>query len=265
MRTYRVVIKGVTYYVNATSPEDAESKARRSRFGATMLPDDTATVTESSIPEGVSDLNIINETTSPQLYGGLGPAPPTGTVNPAPLDPADESSFFAQFLPDFTQPFTQARQAIGRALPNINISGGLGRSLANTLANPTISNFLARTALDQPERARLSFTGNPFAQSATTFSDLVSAARQPGSIGDNEFLRNLVNPVATEGQGVSRNQFAQQAANLARSAARDRYGSLFANAFVPQTSAVLQQFEESPQFGTDAGFLPFLQQRFGLT
>lgn len=262
MRTYRVVIKGVTYFVNATSAQEAETILRRSRFSDDILPAEKATVTESSIPAGdTSNLNVINETTSPQLYGGLGPAPASVTGNLI----EDETSFFSQFLPDFTQPFTQARQAIGRALPNINIAGGLGRSFANTLANPTITNFLARTALDQPERARLNFTGDPFAQSAATFSDLVAASRQPGSIGNNEFLQNLVNPVATEGRGVSTNEFARQAANLARSAARDRYGSLFANSFVPQTASVLQQFEESPQFGTDAGFLPFLQQRFGLT
>ena len=264
MRTYKVVIKGVTYYVDATSPANAISILTSSRFGPNIdVTTEEANITEADTPEGVGDLNVINQATSPQLYGAKGPSVSGGSG----LNPSGEinlDAFIQDYLPDFTQPFTQARQAIGRALPSMDITGGLGRSFANALANPLITNFLARTAIDQPESARLEFTGNPYAQSAQTFRDLLTASQTPQPVGEeNPFLQDLISPTITEGRGVSNNQFAQQAANLARSAARNRYGALFANAFAPRSDTVLQQFEESPGFGADASFLPFLHHSFG--
>ena len=116
-----------------------------------------------------------------------------------------------------------------------------------------------QTAINQ-QGAPLRLTGNPFQQAAQTFQNLVGMGRNP----DNPFLSELQNPQLGVGTGVSRNPFAIEAEQLARGAARNRFGSLFANRFLPTSAQVLQDFQESEGFGRENTFLPFLQQRFGL-
>lgn len=260
MRYYQITVRlpngsTQTFFVQATS--EAEAQRRGRQFGVGDVDDaGAAIVTVDGVQDGLPEnatvfnsqgQNIGSRAFNTGAFGGQGDA---GDIR---------QDFLDQFLPDFTSPFVQGRQAVGRALPNIDITGGFGRAAANLLATPLTSLRNIQTAINQ-ERAPLELTGNPFQQAAQTFQNLVGMGRNP----DNPFLSELQNPQLGVGTGVSRNPFAIEAEQLARGAARNRFGSLFANRFLPNQATVLRDFEESEGFGRENTFLPFLQQRFGL-
>jgi hypothetical protein len=260
MRYYQITVKlpngnTQTFWVQATSEEEARQRGRQ--FGTNDVQDSgAAIVTVGTVQDNLPDDSTVFNTQGQN-------------IGKARIDDNlmnDDSlglrkNFIEEFLPDFTQAFTQGRQAVGRALPNIDIGTGFGRSAANLLANPLVTTRNIQTAMDLAP-APLELTGNPFQQAAQTFQNLISAA--PADRAQNEFLSELQSPQLGQGTGVTQNPFAREAADLARAAARNRFGAIFANRFLPRTENILQQFEESPGFGTDASFLPFLQQRFGL-
>ena len=264
MKTFEITIGGVKYYVRANNATEAENILRNSQ-NATVVQDKPATSKEvDEVPEGVGFGRNINPTTAPNFYGTEGPLPQFSGFETG--EDLSETRFLEEFLPDFTSPFTQFRSAFQNVLPNINIRSGIGQSLASTAAAPSLASFYAQQAM-RPETPlgglQATVGTNPFRQAANTFQNLLGAARQ-GVSRNNDFLNALISPTLQPGRGVSQNFGARQAAELARGAARDRFGSLFANAFVPQTNTLLREFEESPQFGDATGFLPFLQQRLGL-
>lgn len=263
MKTFEITIGGVKYYVRANNAAQAENILRNSQ-NATIIGDSPATSKEvDEVPQGVGFGRNINPSTAPNFYGAEGPLPQFDEFRSG--EDTGEQDFINQFLPDFTSPFTQFRSAFQNVIPNLNLRSGLGQSLASAAAAPSLASFYGQQAL-RPETPlgglQGTVTGNPFRQAANTFQSLLGAAQQ--GVNDNEFLNALISPTLRQGGGVTQNFGARQAAELARGAARDRFGGLFANAFVPQTNTLLREFEESPQFGDATGFLPYLQNRLGL-
>ena len=260
MRYYQITVRlpngsTQTFFVQATS--EAEAQRRGRQFGVGDIEDSGAAVVtvdgvQDGLPENATVFNSQGQNIGSRAFN-------TGAFSQEGDSGQLRQDFLEQFLPDFTSAFVQGRQAVGRALPNIDITGGFGRSAANLLATPLTSLRNIQTAINQ-QRAPLELTGNPFQQAAQTFQNLVGMGRNP----DNPFLSELQNPQLGVGTGVSRNPFAIEAEQLARGAARNRFGSLFANRFLPTSAQVLQDFQESEGFGRENTFLPFLQQRFGL-
>ena len=182
MNTYRIVIKGETYYVNATSAQEAETILRRSRFSDDILPDDNATVTESSIPTGdTSNLNIINQTNSPALYidtrsigsgaGGIGDV----GVSSGEVLPSSPLNLTKEQLERERQPFGQFQRGFLTGLgrdPDAQL-GGAERRFFQTRQAPGLSSILFDALL------------NP-----TTFQDFIGVA---GVADLDETDKNFIN------------------------------------------------------------------------
>ena len=262
MQIFRFQVGGKDYFIYSTDKETARQQLER------LYPEtatgggyDKASIAPvQTVPDGTPEEFIIREN---EQFSGKIDEERKGDL----LDrPERFQKFQQEFLPDFMQPFTRARQAVGEAIPGLNIGGGFGRSIANVFANP-LANLATIGTLTGGQAQPITFTGaSPFQQARTAFQDLLnqqSIIDPISGITANPFLQDIQNPDVYPGFGVTQNKFAQEAAQLARSAARGQYGGL-GEKFLPNINQLLQGFEESPGFGTEGGFLPYLQRRLGL-
>ena len=181
----------------------------------------------------------------------------------------------------FQRPETRFRQTFLPTMGDSGLGTGIIESLSRTLAPTAFANFLANTALGgfgsptggamegytpQTYESFIQGTPNIYQQAGTTFQNLINRAGQ-GTAGLDSLnpLSQFINPTPTEGLGLTQNRLAGQAAQLARAAARNRFGGLFAQHALPNTGALLRGYDESPGFGTEGGgFLPYLQRTLGL-
>ena len=261
MQIFSFQVGGIDYFIYSTDKETARQQLER------LYPEtatgggyDKASIAPvESVPDGTSEEFIIREN---EQFSGIDEQRKGDT-----LDRTERfQQFQKQFLPDFMQPFTRARQAVGEAIPGLNIGGGFGRSIANVFANP-LANLATIGTLTGGQAQPITFTGaSPFQQSRTAFQNLLNQQSIIDPISGrtvNPFLQDIQNPDVYPGTGVTQNKFAQEAAKLALGAARGQYGGL-GERFLPNINQLLQGFEESPGFGTEGGFLPYLQQRLGL-